>query len=53
MPIPLVAVGCVAMVKAGAVMGQYSMKNYDPNREYRALQVQVISMSNFLQSTDV
>jgi hypothetical protein len=33
MPIPLVAVGCICMVKTGAVMGNYSLKNYDPNRE--------------------
>jgi len=31
MPIPLVAVGCICMVKTGAVMGNYSLKNYDPN----------------------
>lgn len=37
MPIPLVAIGCIAMVKAGAVMGQYSLKNYDPNRESACL----------------
>eukprot|EP00961_Rhodomonas_salina_P132316 1780836-Rhodomonas_salina.4 len=30
MVFPLVAVGCVVLVKSGLVMGQYSMKNYDP-----------------------
>jgi hypothetical protein len=31
MPIPLVAVGAFALVKVGTVLGQYSLKNYDPN----------------------
>ena len=31
MPIPIAAVGAFALVKVGAVLGQYSLKNYDPN----------------------
>ena len=31
MPVAILAVGAVALVKVGSVMGQYSLKNYDPN----------------------
>ncbi|KAJ1484503.1 hypothetical protein T484DRAFT_1894228 [Baffinella frigidus] len=31
MPVPLIAVGCLCMVKASGVMGTYSMHNYDAN----------------------
>ncbi|EKX52489.1 hypothetical protein GUITHDRAFT_150565 [Guillardia theta CCMP2712] len=31
MPVPVLAVGCLLMVKGGMVMGHYSAKNYDPN----------------------
>ncbi len=31
MPVAVLAVGAFVLVKAGAVMGQYSLKNYDPN----------------------
>ena len=30
MPIPIAAVGAFILVKTGALLGQYSMKNYDP-----------------------
>jgi hypothetical protein len=31
MPVAIVAVGAFALVKMGAIMGQYSCQNYDPN----------------------
>jgi hypothetical protein len=31
MPVPLIAVGCLCLVKTSAVMGTYSAQNYDPN----------------------
>ena len=31
MPVPIVAVGAFALVKMGAIMGQHSCQNYDPN----------------------
>ena len=31
MPVAILAIGAFAVVKVGTVMGQYSLKNYDPN----------------------